>query len=373
MKKILVTLLCVSVCCGMMACNLFSTGSQKNTSSPSTSKSTVVSSYDETDVTIEYSEETEKFILQVQEGAQNAGEAQNADTAGYVFQGYIELGYYPQTKADHRAVAEMSELADADGYFTSTYDNERYAKISKAKVYGYRYDTSDDLAIEENSTYYFKVEPIKWQVFLSVPTSGQPRLYLISDTILNCHAYLDNTKYSYNAEKDRYTLNENPSLSANCWGYSDLRTWLNQDFYNKAFSASDRKLLVSRDTSTVTTSYRADDRTEYVWIPNSVEASLLVSHTALLSDYARCNNTFMSIYPKYYGNGRYWVSTLEPAEGSSYAYPNLASYCAPFVYDNTVNKVSLTGESVGSTFIGVRPVISVMFDAVTILQETEEE
>ena len=71
--------------------------------------------------------------------------------------------------------------------------------------------------------------------------------------------------------------------------------------------------------------------------------------------------TWMSVYPEFYGNGRWWLST-----------PGDKSYRACYVSDHT--SVSASGESLGSTVMGVRPAIMMTVDdAFEILQDEEEE
>ncbi len=295
--------------------------------------------------------------------------------AGYV--GYIELGSYPQTIAHHKAVAEMSQTTDSTGYYYSTWDNEHYAKIAKSKVYGKRFKFSEDSLIAENETYYFKVEPIKWWVFFSGELVGgsEGTITLIADQILDSHDFC--TEYSLNIISQDYFRNDNPDVLANDWAHSDLRTWLNDDFLKKAFSLEEERLLVARTTSFVPTGTNDPSPTERIWVPSNLEitaykglfdalSDTLQSHHAAylsqVSDYARCRNTFISIYPDYYGCGRYWTSSA----GNN-------TYRAAFAACDNHDKSGSTGESVGSTYMGVRPVICLYTEDVTaLLQDVEE-
>ncbi len=301
----------------------------------------------------------------------------NADTeditSGTPFLGYINLGVYPQTVAYYKAVDRMSETVDETGYYISEYDNEHYVKVAKAKVYGTKYRFSDEDIIKGDNLYYFKVEPIKWRVYLKADVKGgDVIIYLISDTILDSHAFC--TGYEMNYADGLYYRSDSPSVLADNWGYSDLRKWLNDDFIKNAFSPAEREKLVGRETSSVNknTPYIEQDNTEYVWVPTYAEASLLASKRALTTDYARVRSTFMSIYPAYYGNGRYWTTT---AGSDSYRGAYIADY-AERTFDDSGNPIvpaSLKGESVGSVFVGVRPVISVLLkDGIEILTEEEE-
>ncbi|MBO4539795.1 MAG: hypothetical protein J5781_05920 [Clostridia bacterium] len=313
--------------------------------------------------------------------------------------GFIEFGCYPQTIAHHRAVAEMSQTTDSTGYYYSTWDNEHYAKITKAKVYGKRFKFTDETLIAENETYYFKVEPIKWWVFFSGDMVGGAggTVTLISDVILDSHEFCSDYTYDiFGDVSDVYYINDvthnGQVVIANNWGYSDLRSWLNNDFLKKAFSVEQERLLCSRNTDFVTNVYKADDATEKIWVPSSAEmlayktlfsslTSSLAGHyapyLAQVSDYARCRDTFISIYPDYYGCGRYWTSTaIKPSDVKGVDDDKkamVASYKAAFVACDNHDNSGAKGESVGSSYMGVRPVICMYTGDVTSLLKDIEE
>ena len=69
----------------------------------------------------------------------------------------IEYGLYPQTIKEE----DVKILSFKDGYYLGS-DNEYYV-LSKAKPFG-KYFFSNQLEIEADKEYYFKLEPIKWQV-----------------------------------------------------------------------------------------------------------------------------------------------------------------------------------------------------------------
>lgn len=301
---------------------------------------------------------------------ENAGGAQNADElTDVVYQafGYIEFGYYPQTIAEKDAVKQMSVTTDATGYYVSAYDDEHYAKIAPADVYAMfedDYEFSDETIIKNRETYYFKVEPIKWRVFAQLDLSGNMRnIYLISDVILDSSAFLGEKDYAESPTDGNYYNNENGAL-ANNWAYSELRRWLNNEFYKKAFSSlseEDKAKLIERNVSEVCDDYDPEDATEKVFVLSYDQAEKLTKLNAVVSDYARCRGTWMSVFPEFYGNGRWWLSTAGDK-----------TYRSCYVSDH--NSISRSGESAGSTFMGVRPAIMLSVDdAFEILTEEEEK
>ncbi len=381
MKKVLTALICIVVCLSCFACGKAGALLSGKTNDGA----------DEQSVTSSASLSLDSQDAQVASPLNANGDPYSLTS--YV--GYIEYGCYPQTIAHHKAVAEMSQTTDSTGYYYSTWDNEHYAKISKSKVYGKRFKFSDETLIAENETYYFKVEPIKWWVFFSGDMVGSAggTVTLISDLILDSREYCSD--YALSLTSNTYCINDvthnDQAVAANNWGYSNLRAWLNDDFLKKAFSAEEERLLCSRSTSFVTNVYKEDDATEKIWVPSSTEmiayktlfnalTSSLSAHyapyLAQVSDYARCRDTFISIYPDYYGCGRYWTCTAtKPSDikGSDDEKEKIASYRAAFVACDNYDTSGTKGESVGSSYMGVRPVICMYANDMTALLKDVEE
>ena len=82
---------------------------------------------------------------------------------------------------------------------------------------------SNKQQIIKGNTYYFKVEPIKWKI-LSV---NGIEYQLMTDLIIDCQ--------QFNSSSSTRTI-DGKTVYANNYEYSDIRKWLNEDFYNKAFT-----------------------------------------------------------------------------------------------------------------------------------------
>lgn len=278
------------------------------------------------------------------QGAYNS-EASNASVLdfnlGYL--GYIEMGYYPQTVAERKAVAQMSKVTDSTGYYYSTYDNEHYEKVSTPKVASlnpntYEFSTQD--TIENGQTYYFKVEKIRWDIYGRINALGQTvNLFLVSHNILDSSEF----QASYGlATSDDYEIKDQngqfTGIKANTWEYSTLRQYLNETLYNKMFTEEEKALIVAQDTN-------IDNIKDNISICTTATATgLKMFPTAQVTDYARVRNTFMDTNKKYYGNGRYW---LRDAGNNTYRVQYYGSNAT----------ISNVGESVGAEYIGVRPTI----------------
>ena len=124
----------------------------------------------------------------------------------------IEYGLYPQTIKEE----DVKILSFKDGYYLGS-DNEYYV-LSKAKPFG-KYFFSNQLEIEADKEYYFKVEKIKWQV-LDVT---EKEILLFSKQILDAHVF---------------------DSKSNIYRYASIRKWLNENFYNAAFSNQEKKQML---------------------------------------------------------------------------------------------------------------------------------
>ena len=159
----------------------------------------------------------------------------------------IWFGYYPQTKATDDELSHMSATADANGYFTS--GNDKFVKVTSAdpKLHSETADTDyipfdDDTQPVPGATYYFKMEPIEWNVM--VDDAEHDTVKLVSRYYLDTHAWL--TQYVQQGSWYHYvnTLEGVPAdTPANQWRYSEIRAWLNDGFLNFAFTEDEQKSI----------------------------------------------------------------------------------------------------------------------------------
>lgn len=155
----------------------------------------------------------------------------------------IEFGMYPQSLMT-KDVKIVSTSPDENGYYTGS-DGEKYV-LQKANPCDNCMTFSNNEKIEKDKEYYFKLEPIKWQV-LDVKDNTA---LLFSTSILNAIMYDENsTKYED----------------------SMIRSWLNYYmFYDVAFSKEQKNLikvslienlaLTDDDSDELTESYTTEDK-----------------------------------------------------------------------------------------------------------------
>ncbi len=261
---------------------------------------------------------------------------------------YIWFGEYPQTIATSKAVATMGTTPDSKGYYTSSYDNERYAKVVATPT-PLSYTFSDSTTVKRSSTYYFKVEPIKWRIL-----SESDRKALIL-----CESIIANERYN------RYYSGAIEGVYANNYAESEVRAWLNDQFYNIAFSELQKSLIQTTevDNSVYSTGYDLNPYTcentfDKIFLPSYIEVMNrtygfrnITDRYKVTSDYSRATGTgdYTSTGDSYSGNDRWWLRS--PYDGD----PNFACSISS---DGNVNWIYLVDDD----SCGLVPALTISLD-----------
>ena len=252
--------------------------------------------------------------------------------------GYILFGQYPQTiKASD--VSIISNTPDTDGYYLGS-DGERYAKVVADPEKSY-YKFSDNSSVIDGYTYYFKVEPIRWRIL----SESDGNAFILCDSIIANH-YYHHTRSS--------TTIDGQTVYANNYKYSDIRAWLNDEFYNTAFGDLQQALIQTTevDNSVYSTGYSSNryacentsDKVfllSYREVTNSAygfASSYSTYDTArrmLTSDFSRATGAYMSTDSSYYGNGRWWMRS---PYYYSYGHVRSVDYSGYADYNSNVNR-----------------------------------
>jgi hypothetical protein len=261
---------------------------------------------------------------------------------------YIWFGEYPQTIATSKAVAAMGTTPDSNGYYTSSYDNERYAKVV-ATPYESGYTFSDSTTVISSSTYYFKVEPIKWRILSE--SDGK--------ALILCESIIANKRYN------EYYRGAIEGVYANNYAESEVRAWLNDQFYNIAFNKLQKSLIQTTevDNSVYSTGYDPNPYTcentfDKIFLPSYRE----VTNTAygfinntdrykVTSDYSRATGAYTYPGDSYSGNGYWWLRS----PNYSYRY----SFSARYV--DIIGTISYN-YYVDYTYRGVVPALTISLD-----------
>ena len=237
------------------------------------------------------------------------------ETDKYVRVGnYIYFGNYPQTiKANNVTVGDT---AGSDGYYLGN-DGNRYAKVT-ATPFGSGYKFSNNATVTSGTVYYFKVEPIKWRILEEKD----------GNAFILCESIIENQTYS--------------SSSVNKYVSSEIRQWLNNEFYNKAFNSLQQELIqiTEVDNSARSTnpnnnatqwnngnnSYACANTNDKVFLLSEQEVTDSAygfnsdysdSDTARrkqTSDYSRATGAYMDTNSSYYGNGWWWLRSPHYSE-----------------------------------------------------------
>ncbi len=228
---------------------------------------------------------------------------------------YIYFGEYPQTiKADD---VTITETQDSRGYYLGS-DGSYYARVI-ATPYEAGYTFSTGATVTSETVYYFKVEPIRWRIL----SEKNGEAFLLCDSIISNHRFDDNSNYYANSE---------------------IRAWLNSTFYETAFSELARSLIITVEVEHTNNKVFLLSQTQVT--NSSYGFSYDSSRFMLTSDYSRANGASMSTSLSYYGNGRWWLCSINT--NTSYA----AHYVLNFGSADSSTDVSYD-------FIGIVPALRI--------------
>jgi len=168
---------------------------------------------------------------------------------------YIELGSYPQKILDDQRTILEIKSAIAKGKVTPDpetgifeFENTPYLRTTATPYQAHTF-FSDGSEVLEETEYFFIIEPIRWRVLSGDPTNPDSELLLLSESVLDSHLFRENlTPRSIDGK----------TVYANNWAGSDLRTFLNDEFYKAAFKSGEAQFIqetkvdFSKDTAHLT-------------------------------------------------------------------------------------------------------------------------
>ncbi len=291
----------------------------------------------------------------------------------------IQFGSYPQSKVtDSATISALNSKAPAWSNWTSygyysgtgdygtmvqgdwmrytdvTYNGNKYrgVKFTQYRPYRTYYNSSHLLRYQEengystNTVYWFKFESINWRIL--DPSIG----LVMCETIIDSQPY-SNTIYSNDGGTYGYFNDSSYTNYASDYETSSIRKWLNNDFYNTAFTDYQKKEIhtttLNNDgyyTSVGTTGYEVFDgnltndkifllsynearNSSYGFDSNSSTHD--IARQAYGSDYAQCHglevyDTGSSVWhlrsPGNHSKGGCWVASNGWC-GNHYAVPSI--------------------------------------------------
>jgi len=267
----------------------------------------------------------------------------------------IEFGLYPQSEvADSNLKSTLNNLSKtwiSYGYYSGTGDDSDgqmkpgdYMKHADVTYQGIKYrgvnftayrpygtgfqatmngdhTFQDDNGYYTNTTYWFKYEPLKWRVL--DPATG----LALCENIIDAQAY-NNTIYCSSGDIEFYQTTSCTTY-ANDYAKSSIKEWLNDDFYNTAFTSTQKSQIATttldnsgyKDESGYESKYNSATTYDKVFLLSYDDAlntaygfSSSFSDTARIAKptaYAKCQGT------KSGGNSYWWLRT--PGCGSEFS------------------------------------------------------
>ena len=232
----------------------------------------------------------------------------------------LEYGSYPQTEVTDTlgdTLNAMSGSWTSYGYNDSdcmmykdvTYSGAKYrgVKITSNRPIGGSYsNTQKDNGYLKDHVYWFKIEPIRWRVL--DPSTG----------FLLCDSIIDSQPFSASLSTSGY----NPCNYAR----STIRTWLNNDFYNTAFSSTEKAKIQTTALTTpsaLSSDYDAPATNDKIFLLSMEEATKkaygFAESAATLdmrklmegSDYAKCQGLWycQDVQSVYIDFSCWWLRT----------------------------------------------------------------
>ena len=158
------------------------------------------------------------------------------------FAWYINLDTNNDGQNDYRGV-----------YFTS------YRPMFTWYDSSYSKSRQDDNGYSTSTLYFFKYEPIEWRIL----NNNEGDCFVMSSKIIDSEQYYYQSSSGTTRSRTDYQGNSGTGIYDNNYQYSDLRTFLNTDFYNSAFNSTEasRVLTTEVDNSASTTTSLTNEYT----------------------------------------------------------------------------------------------------------------
>ena len=236
----------------------------------------------------------------------------------------ITYGIYPQKHVTDQTIIDSLEAlgnSDANGWYNL---NDNYY-VKKTIRTLYNRPVFDDGSEIEFGEYWFKCEPIIWDVV----SNNNNELLLFSSILLDACCF-------YHSSENR-TI-DGKTIYPNNYEHSDLREWLNNDFYESAFRNGDEYVKTTYvDNSRKTTGYNdnpcaCNDTMDKVFLPSYVDLTERTSpfftnkilNKSEATEWARACGAFTTNGTK---ASKYWTR-------SSFHYPGLTTYHEVYLFGN---------------------------------------
>ena len=169
-------------------------------------------------------------------------------------------GLYPQRRVtDSSTISALEQITVKEENGWCLYNDEYYVRMGRANPLRDNICFDDGTLISKTTVYWFKCEPIPWDVL----SNNDGTYHLLCSNILGRHLYATNY---YKGEKD--------GIYCTNYEYSEIRKWLNGEFYRTAFTFGDDYLLTTNvdntasSTDSVNNPYVCNNTQDKVFLPS---------------------------------------------------------------------------------------------------------
>lgn len=278
---------------------------------------------------------------------------------------YVIFGSYPQSEV--KDISLISNLNSLISYFPNTnvsewipyeyyiknvrenfmwykdveYNNDKYRCVYLEEYRPNRTNILPDVGSRQpesgyskNVAYWFKFEPLKWNI-ITQNFNSQNNFLLISQNVIDSQPFQDLISDDHYNDSGFAPSNTN----ANNYEWSSIRRWLNNDFYNTAFATDFEKSCLNK------TIFSGD---------NLVDSVSLLTEEISRIYYSKLNPRTFSDYSKIQGlwvrtgqDFQWWLRTPDSGKLSVYINKSVST-----------SAVSTT-KSVIFTDVGICPVIQI--------------
>lgn len=235
----------------------------------------------------------------------------------------VYFGTYPQTRVEATAENGLSSIS-----FDSTWTSYRYYLYGEVDDYmyykdididdngtydyrgvyfkdfrpnncliaSYNYETRQDKnGYTTYVTYWFKYEPIEWNIL----SEENGKALIVANPILDAQEFNP-------SDEGSSFLHNGKTGNDNNYELSSIRLWLNNNFYNTAFNTTQKTKIeeteVKNDaysTGYTTNSYACDDTNDNIFLLSVQELAVYSSEISPIikatgTDYALCQNLFVN-------------------------------------------------------------------------------
>ena len=249
----------------------------------------------------------------------------NNNTGEYMW--YIDIDTNNDSRYDYRGI-----------YFTEFRPYKTSLQASESNSY-----VDNNGFYEKEVIYWFKYEKIEWRY---INDSANGKMYLLADFVLDSQEfYPDHNNIPFKHNGAEGYVNE--------YRLSEIRKWLNNEFYNTAFNETEQKIIMQSDLSTrkhsQSGSYSSSSK-DYIYLlaDNEVDKwfSNEVSRITSSTDYAKAQGVTNS------SNKTIWGLRTPSSANASYS-----STAISIQYiDENGNIVDVTTDN---SSVGIRPCLVV--------------